>query len=293
MNAAVTTVAPAQDLSPMQDARRGFPAHEQVMPLRWRSQPSRACRDVPAETAVAIVANGTSHAVMMATPDDLEDFAVGFALTEGLITRLDQVEEIEVVAHPRGLEARLWLQEGRARALASRRRQMAGPTGCGMCGLESLDEALREVPRVEAECELRPADVVRAMAALGGQQHLHARTRAVHAAAFWTPRGGILALREDVGRHNALDKLVGALARQGVQDRYGLLLLTSRVSLEMVQKAAIGGFPMLAAVSAPTASALEAGASAGMTVIGVTRDDGFEIFTHPRRITGATVPISA
>lgn len=259
-------------------------ALHRVSPMKWRETAFSSEREVPAETAIAVVCNGTTHAVMMATPDDIQDFACGFALTEGLVRDLAEIEEYETVIHPNGLEARLWLAEERARTLSARRRHMAGPTGCGMCGIESLDQALREVPAVAGDVTLTPADILQAMTALSAHQDLHARTRAVHAAAYWSQAEGLVAVREDVGRHNALDKLIGCLARQGHGDRQGLLLLTSRVSVEMVQKAAIGGFPALAAVSAPTATALRTAEAAGMTVIGITRSDGFEVFTCARRV---------
>ncbi|WP_293905453.1 formate dehydrogenase accessory sulfurtransferase FdhD [Phenylobacterium sp.] len=251
---------------------------------RWTtSGPETGRRELPEETAVALVHDATTTAVMMATPADLEDFAVGFSLTERLIAAPDEITGLEVVPAADGIELRIWLRQSAATALASRRRTLAGPTGCGLCGIDSLAEAARPPPRVPQGFSVSPAAIHAAMAALSPAQHLGAATRAVHAAAWWTPADGIVALREDVGRHNALDKLVGALARSSVRAGDGLLLLTSRVSVEMVQKAAMMNAQVLVAVSAPTALAVRTAQAAGMTLVAVARDDAFEVFTHPQR----------
>ena len=152
---------------------------------------------------------------MMATPADLEDFAVGFALTEGLIEDRSEIENLEIVPTPLGVELRIWLTGDRAETYAKRRRSMAGPTGCGLCGIESLEAAMRPLPQVTAAARFSPQAIVAAMASLDPAQVLNAQTHAVHGAGFWTEREGLVALREDVGRHNALDKLVGALVRAG------------------------------------------------------------------------------
>lgn len=241
-------------------------------------------REVAEEAAVALVHNGVTHAVLMATPADLEDLAVGFALTEGVIGSADEVEEVEVVARADGLEVRMLLPPGRAEALAKRRRALTGPTGCGLCGVESLAAAAVPPPRVGAGGRFAAAEVGAAVAALRSVQPLGDATRAVHAAAFWTRAEGVVLGREDVGRHNALDKLAGALARTGRDASDGVVALTSRVSVEMVQKAAAIGAPVLAAVSAPTALAIRTAEAAGMTLVAVARDDGFELFTGAERV---------
>ena len=252
---------------------------------RWSADGAQGGhRDLPEETAVALVHDATTTAVMMATPADLEDFGVGFSLTEGLVATADQITGLEVVAADAGIEVRMWLRQPASVALAARRRHLAGPTGCGLCGLDSLAEATRAPPRVARGFSVSPQDIHAAMAALSPAQALGAATRAVHAAAWWTPDSGIVALREDVGRHNALDKLAGALARAAVPTQDGLLLLTSRVSVEMVQKACVMGAQVLVAVSAPTALAVRTAEAAGMTLVAVARDDGFEVFAGAERI---------
>jgi FdhD protein len=241
-------------------------------------------RIIPEETAVAFTYDGGSYAVMMATPRDLEDFAFGFSFTEGVISSPGDIRQLDIVGHDSGMELRMWLTEPRAGALSERRRYLAGPTGCGLCGIDSLDEAVRPPKRVTEGPTFAPADIMRALELLPPRQELNLQTRAVHAAAFWQPSGGLIAVREDVGRHNALDKLAGALLRERAAVSGGMVLLTSRVSVEMVQKTAALGAPVIAAVSAPTALAIRTAEAAGITLVAVARGDGFEIFANPGRI---------
>lgn len=251
---------------------------------RWTAAGVEAgVRDLPEETAIALVHDAATTAVMMATPADLEDFGIGFSLTERIIAAPQDITALEVVPAEGGIEVRMWLRQPASAALAERRRTLAGPTGCGLCGLDSLAQAARPPPRVSQGQRVSAAAVRRALADLAPAQALGAATRAAHAAAWWAD--GIVALREDVGRHNALDKLAGALARAPAPPPPGLLLLTSRVSVEMVQKAAVMGAQILVAVSAPTALAVRTAEACGMTLVAVARDDGFEVFTGAERVS--------
>lgn len=239
-------------------------------------------RMLPEEVAVALSFNGTTQAVMMATPEDLVDFGYGFALTEGIAAPAD-ILSVAVETLPKGRDVQLWLAPEAEAKLAARRRTMTGPVGCGLCGIDSLDQALRDVPAVSpSPFRMTPAQVMAAVAALPDQQRLHDVTRAVHCAAFWN--GRIAVAREDVGRHNALDKLVGAMVRGGIGSN-GAVVLTSRVSIDMVQKVAMLGTPMIIAVSAPTSDAVALAETAGITLIALARPDRFEVFTHSDRLT--------
>ncbi|AQZ53583.1 formate dehydrogenase accessory sulfurtransferase FdhD [Martelella mediterranea] len=252
------------------------------------SREEAADRPLAAEMAVAISYGGSTHAVMMATPEDLIDFAYGFSLTEGIIRDAREIEAVDVVAFDKGIDVQITLQADRSEALAARRRSMAGPVGCGLCGLESIDAAVRDVPKIAApEFRLQVDEVDAAVEALSRAQPLFAATRAVHGAGFYRPGDGMLAVREDVGRHNALDKLIGALAREDIDAGAGAIVVSSRLSVEMVQKAAIAGSPVLIAISAPTALAVETAEAAGVTLIATARGDGFSVYTGADRIVAA------
>jgi FdhD protein len=256
----------------------------------WRANgPSLGNRSIPQETAVALTYNGGTYAVMMATPGDLRDFAVGFSLSEGVINSVADIESLDLVRLGEGVELRMWLSRPKADLLRERRRHIAGPTGCGLCGIESIAEAMRPAAIVGHGRQFSSEEIMAAMRDLPSRQKLNIETRAVHAAAFWDVTRGIVSLREDVGRHNALDKLAGALARSSVVTSEGIILLTSRVSVEMVQKSAAIGAPVMVSVSAPTALAVRMADAAGITLVAVARADGFEVFTHPHRISGAAV----
>jgi FdhD protein len=246
-------------------------------------------RSIPEETAVALTYNGGTYAVMMATPQDLEDFAIGFSLSEGVISSPADMDSLDVVRLDDGIEVRMWLSKRKADRLKERRRYIAGPTGCGLCGIDSISEAVRPAAVVGSGRQFSSEHIMAAMRSVSSRQKLNIETRAVHAAAFWDVAGDILALREDVGRHNALDKLSGALARGCVAAGEGLILLTSRVSVEMVQKTAVIGAAVMVSVSAPTALAVRMAEAAGITLVAIARADGFEVFTHPRRIQFGSV----
>ncbi len=248
--------------------------------------PDGAEQVLPEEVPVALVYDGTTQAVMMATPADLEDFLIGFALTDGLIASSAELSGVEVLRQSRGIEVRGWLASGAGVRFMERRRAMAGPVGCGLCGIDSLEQALRPLTRAPgrpasggaAAAGLTPGLAARALDDLRGGQVLKDASRATHAAGFWRPDVGIVALREDVGRHNALDKLVGGLARQGVDPARGAVVMTSRVSVDLVQKAVIAGAGALIAPSAPTALAVSEAQAAGLRLF-ARGPDGLTAYT--------------
>jgi len=257
-----------------------------VIRQSWRNGSAQLGeRALAEEVPVAFSYDGTTHAVLMATPDDLEEFALGFSYTEGIIGTAEEIAELTVVAAADGIVLRMWLQGERSDAFAARRRRFVGPAGCGMCGLESLAEANRAIPMARHNLRVSRLDIEEAVAALPQRQTLNLQTRSVHAAAFWQA-GHSLVLREDVGRHNALDKLAGALLSGGRSAEAGIIVLSSRISIELVQKAGMIGAPVVVGISAPTALAVRTAEAAGITLAGIARDDGFEVFTHPERITG-------
>jgi FdhD protein len=247
---------------------------------------TRGSRALPEEVPVALSFGGTTQAVMMATPSDLEDFGIGFALSEAVIGAAADVASLEIVEADQGFDVQMQLVDDRQSALSARRRKMAGPVGCGLCGIESIDEALRSLPdRDEVRLEMSGSDVAESVRSLSMHQKLRAETGAVHAAGFYQPGKGMVCVREDVGRHNALDKLIGAMARSGLKASDGAIVITSRVSVDMVQKAVIAGTGLLIAVSAPTALAVRTAEAAGLTLVGIARGADFEIFTRTNRIT--------
>ncbi len=251
----------------------------------WRDgRPSAGERVLPEEVPVAFTYGRTTYAVMLASPADLVDFAVGFSLTEGVVSSPAEIEELEIVEQEQGIELRMSLLPEREAALTARRRHLAGVSGCGLCGIESLAEAVRTPPPVPRGNFFNSDQIAAAIAELPAAQPMNRATYAVHAAAFWTATDRLVACAEDVGRHNALDKLTGAMARMGADPGAGILLLSSRVSVEMVQKCAMTGIPVLVAVSSPTALAVRVAEMAGITLIGIARDDGYEVFTDPGRI---------
>lgn len=245
-----------------------------------------AARALAHEVPVALTFSGTTLAVMMACPDDLEDFAIGFALSEGVVTQRGEIQDLEIVAQGPGFEARGWLSEKSERELRARQRAMIGPVGCGLCGIDTIDAALRPLPPVATMTRFSDRDVSEALDNLRAHQPLHDATRAVHAAGFLRPGEGVILAREDVGRHNALDKLIGALARAKIEPGGGAIVLTSRISIDMVQKAAFAGVGLIIAPSAPTAQALDMARAAGISIAAFARRGAFDVFCHPDRIEG-------
>jgi FdhD protein len=253
----------------------------------WRpDQPgSRAVDDcIAAEVPVALTYNRVSHVVMMATPSDLEDFGLGFSLTEGLIGSPGDLIATRVIPRPGGLELAMTITQDWFDRLATHRRNMAGRTGCGLCGAENIEQALRYPAPVGRGVSVHHAALQRAVAALGGHQPLQSDTGAAHGAAWCSLDGDVLQLREDVGRHNALDKLIGSLFREGFDPSRGFALVSSRASYEMVYKAAAAGIEVLMAVSAPTTLAVEFAERCGLTLVGLARPGRHNVYTFKDRI---------
>ena len=243
---------------------------------------------VAEEVAVALEVNGIAHAVMLATPADLEDFALGFLLSEGLIDKPADLLGVDVVPVDAGIALRAEVVQRCLHRLKERRRSLAGRTGCGLCGTESIDEAIRPVRRGASVVAVDAETLARGMRSLAGGQTLQRATGATHAAAWITLAGDLHTAREDVGRHNALDKLIGAMARQGFDPASGFVAVTSRASYEMVHKAASAGVGLLAAISAPTGLAIRMADEAGLALVGFARGDKATIYTHPDRVIGPT-----
>lgn len=235
------------------------------------------------EAPVAMVYNGVSFAVMLATPCDLEDFALGFALAEGIVADAGEFELVDVLRTDHGISLQGLIPSHRFAALAERRRNLAGRSGCGLCGIESLEEAVRPLPRVQSGSSIRRGAIASGMRALAGAQPLNAATGGAHAAAF-IARDGSVMVREDVGRHNALDKLIGALASAPLRGADGFLAITSRASWEIVHKAAHAGIAVIAAISAPTSLAVSAADAAGITLIAFARDEAMNVYSHRQRV---------
>lgn len=243
------------------------------------TEPGR--RAVPAEVPVALTFNGVSHVVMMATPADIEDFAVGFSVTEGVVAGPAEIAELEVREIEQGLLVSMQIPAPRFEALLEGRRNLVGQTGCGLCGVEEIEQAVRSYAKIAAQPRCASAEVFRALETLRSHQPLNAETGAVHAAGFADWTGAFLAVREDVGRHNALDKLIGDLLRRGRDPTDGFAVLSSRCSFELVQKVLAVGIPMLVTISAPTALAVQLAKDHDLTLIALARGDSMLAFNDP------------
>ncbi|SBV31476.1 Protein FdhD homolog [uncultured Sphingopyxis sp.] len=238
-------------------------------------------RSIAVEAPVSVEVGGIGYAVMMATPADLDDYAVGFALGEGLVETPEQIGRIDAHAIEGGWALRIWLPPERNRIALERARKRVSESSCGLCGIENIEEVLRPLPAVTARIKTGRRAIAAALAALGDHQPLGRATGAVHAAAFCAPDGAIRLVREDVGRHNALDKLVGAMARAGIDPATGFILLSARCSYELVEKTVRAGCPMLVTISAPTSLAAERAAAAGLTLVALARTDAALIVGDP------------
>ncbi len=239
------------------------------------------------EVPVAFIYGARAHVVVMATPADLEDLAVGFSVTEGIVASAGEIDGVRVERHARGVELRIGVPSGVADRLRERARAMPARTGCGLCGVEAIDDAVRPARRVAGALTVAPEALFAAARALGSRQALNREAYALHAAAWATPDGDVVLVREDVGRHNALDKVIGALLRAGEDPSRGLLIVTSRASVELVQKAAAVGVPLLAAVSRPTALAIRMAEACGMALVGLVRGDTANVYAGAHRVRAA------
>jgi FdhD protein len=254
---------------------------------RWtRGALTQTTDEVAEEMPVALVYHDVPHVVMLATPADLEDYAVGFTLSEALVARPEEIRAVEVTRGRDSADVRITVAWERFTQLLQRRRNLAGRTGCGLCGAESAADAIRECTPVPDGVRVTAAELHAAIAELAGRQPINARTGSVHAAAWVVPGGGIRVVREDVGRHNALDKTIGALVRARMDLGAGYMLITSRASYEMVQKCATVGIALLVALSAPTAFAVRLAQRCGLTLVAFARTDSHVVYAHPRRILG-------
>ena len=253
--------------------------------VRWRDGARSMADDwLSEEVPVALEFNGVSHAVMLATPADLEDFALGFGLSEGIFASSADLYGCDLSTSAQGIAVRMEVSARSFAGLKQRRRSLAGRTGCGVCGTESLDQVLRPVRPVAAGTPVQSRAIADAMRGMRARQHLNQATGSVHAAAWCSADGAVRMLREDVGRHNALDKLIGALAGASSVATDGFIAVTSRASIEMVQKAAVAGAPLLATVSAPTLLAVEKARAAGMGLVGLVRGDDLIVYVGADRI---------
>ena len=278
------------DLSQMQDplglGRLGYAkALLELKAQRWeRGKVSEATETIAEETPVAVVYNGIPHVVMMATPQDLEDFVLGFSLTEELIVSPDQLQRVECIRYSQGIEIQATVAPEREEIIATRTRRLTGRTGCGICGADSVTAVLKELHPIAPGPAIQQSAVQTAFDSLASHQTLNAASGAVHAAAWARLDGTIEVVREDVGRHNALDKLIGALLKRGTDPRSGFVVVTSRASFEMVQKTTVLGAPLMAAISGPTGLAVRVAQQAGLTLVGFARGTRHTIYTHPERM---------
>jgi FdhD protein len=264
----------------------GWPSYQQRSVERWQGSRHSLQQDyIAEEVPVSLVYNGTPHVVMLATPTNLEEFALGFSITEGIIKAPQELLSVRTYNRYNGIEVHLKIPEQRAECMADKGRNLTGRTGCGLCGASTLRQAIRQPNAVAGDLSLSANELFSALTDIKQRQTLNRLTGSVHAAAWVVPGQGIVDIREDVGRHNALDKLIGLLLRSGKNVAEGFVLVTSRASYELVQKTASVGITLLAAISAPTGLAIRLADEAGLTLIGFARDDQHVVYTHPQRLT--------
>jgi FdhD protein len=253
--------------------------------ILWAARTQQNKRDqIAQECAIALVYNGISHAVMMASPNDLTEFAIGFSLTESVITSAEQIYSVEQQVTEKGIELEIEISAAQFAALKHKRRQLSGRSGCGLCGVESLEQVLGNAAQVGSSIKVSHNAIQKALASLSSNQQLQSITGATHCAAWCDTNGKILLIREDIGRHNALDKLIGALERQQVNKAQGFVTVSSRASYEMVQKVASVGIELLVAVSSATTLAIDVANQSGVTLVGFAREGRHIVYVHPQRL---------
>lgn len=259
--------------------------HFKVSAQGWQGRENEDIQhDIATEVPVSLVYNGISYAVMMATPMDLEDFGIGFSISEGIIQNKNELEGIKIFQEEKGILLAMDIPAERFAKIAHRKRQMTGRTGCGLCGIESLDHVVHLPRSVQGNVKISVRAIYKAYESLYGLQPEKQTTGALHGAAFVSPDGDIRLVREDVGRHNALDKLIGAASGAGMEPDSGFILVTSRCSFEMVQKTVAFGTPVLAAISAPTTLAVSLAEKSRLTLVALARKEKSIVFTCPERI---------
>lgn len=269
----------------------GWPSYQQIIVERWQGNKQTVKQDfVAEEVPVALVYNGTPHVVMLASPTNLEDFALGFSITEGIIQHPSELLSLHTYNHANGIEIRLEIPDQQHCTIAEKGRNLTGRTGCGLCGATTLQQAIKTPNPVKNMLDVAVTDMLSALNEIDEQQKLNNLTGAVHAAAWVIPGKGIQHVREDVGRHNALDKLIGLLMRLGENPAMGFIVITSRASYEVVQKAACAGVNLLAAMSAPTGLAIRMAEETGLTLVGFARQNQYVVYSHPERLIHTTYP---
>ncbi|MDD2722676.1 MAG: formate dehydrogenase accessory sulfurtransferase FdhD [Methylovulum sp.] len=263
----------------------GWPSYQQSTVERWHNnQRSQELDYIAEEVPISLVYNGVPHVVMLATPTNLEEFALGFSITEGIISNPQELLSTRIYNRSNGIEVQLKIPEQHFQCLADKGRNLTGRTGCGLCGASTLKQAIRQPAPVHGDLTVKSEELFSALAEVKQRQKLNKLTGSVHAAAWAVPGQGIVDLREDVGRHNALDKLIGLLLKTNKNLSTGFVIVTSRASYEMVQKTAFVGITLLAAISAPTGLAIRLANEAGLTLIGFARDTQHVVYTHPQRL---------
>lgn len=276
---------PAPDPHSKTVGQPGPPTSIEVRVQRWRDAGTAGATDVVAEELpVALRYQGTPYVVMLATPADLEDLAVGFTVSEAIVASPDEIRHVRQQATGDALEVNIDIAPPRFAELLQRQRNLTGRTGCGLCGVETIEGAIRRPPPVRAGLSVSLVALHEALQELTARQPLNERTGSVHAAAWVLPHEGIRLVREDVGRHNALDKLIGALIRSKADIASGYVIITSRASYEMVQKSATVGVQLLVAISAPTGLAVRLAETCELTLVGFARPGQHVVYSHPHRL---------